>query len=167
MPEFAFWIGTPFVVAFLLLWKWLRDWKRLAQTYPGPYPQNGIEDDSLTFAISGWPPIPIKNSIKIKVNETSLSVLPYSAVGWCVKLPVFSIPWKSIKSCTVSGSVISVAVVELEETSTKLYIQGDAADLVKEWHSRMSGNTSNQEDTPAKNRRCSPTTFTQHNRTGT
>ena len=143
MPEFAFWILTPFALAFLLLWKWLRDWKRLARIYPGPYPQNGREDDSLTFAISGWPPIPIKNSIKIKVNETSLSVLPYSAVGWRVNLPEFSIPWKSIVSCNVRGSVIPVAVVKLEGTLTKLYIQGDAAEMVKEWHSRMTETTSN------------------------
>ena len=150
MPEFLLWIFIPFALAFFLLWKWLRDWKRLARIYPGPYPENGIQHDSLTFAISGWPPIPIKNSIKIKVNETSLNVLPYSAVGWRVNLPGFSIPWRTIKSCKVSGSVISVAVVQLEGTSTKLYIQGHAADLVKEWHSRMSGNASNQEDAPGQ-----------------
>lgn len=144
MIEFAFWILTPFTLTFLLLWKWLRDWKRLAQIYPGPYPENGIEDDSLTFAMSGWPPLAIKNSIKIKVNETSLSVLPYSAVGWRVNLPAFSVPWKSVLSCNLRGSVIPVAVVKLEKTSTKLYIQGDAAEMVKEWHCRMSATTSNQ-----------------------
>lgn len=143
MPEFVFWIGTPFVVAYFIWLKWSGDWKRLAQTYPGPYPETGIEDDSLTFAISGWPPIPLKNCIKIKVNESSLSVLPYSAVGWRLNLPVFSIPWKSVISCKVSGSIIPVAEVKLEGTSTKLYIHGDAAEMVKEWHSRMSARTSN------------------------
>lgn len=143
MPEFLFWIGTPFVVAYFIWRKWNNDWKRLSQLYPGPYPETGIEDDSLTFAISGWPPIALKNCIKIKVNESSLSVLPYSAVGWRLYLPVFSIPWESIVSCKVSGSVIPVAEVKLEATSIKLYIHGDAAELVKEWHSRMSERTSN------------------------
>jgi hypothetical protein len=139
MPEVVYWIAVPIALMSCIFLKWFKDWNRLAQIFPGPYPEAGVEDDSLTFSISGLLPFTLKNCTKIKVNETSLSVLPYSAVGWRVNWPpTFSIPWGSITSCELRGSVIPVAELKLVGTSTKLYIQGDAAELVKQWHTRMS-----------------------------
>ena len=120
-----------------LIWRKQRGaWMRLAQQFPGPYPSTGTEDCSLTFALSGFPPMVLKNSVKIKVNESYLGVSPFSAAGWRAFLPDFSIPWESVTSCIVTGNenLIQVAELKLKGNSTKLYIHGDAAPLVKQWH---------------------------------
>src|ERR1039457_5011178 len=124
MIEIVVCISAVGILSYLIWRKQRGAWMRLARQFPEPYPSTGIEDCSLTFALSGFPPMVMKNHVKIKVNENYLGVSPYSADGWRAVLPDFSIPWESVISCKVSGNVnlIQGPELKLKGNSTKLYI---------------------------------------------